>query len=168
VQFADEVVVCRNNAVDLERIAQFDKIVLSPGPGLPSEKENLMEIIRVYHTNKPILGVCLGLQALYEFFGGRLVNLNSVMHGIQSHCERINDDYLFKNIPARFKIGHYHSWIADTKYVPGNLEVIAVNDKKHCMAIKHKSLDIRAVQFHPESVLTEHGLKMIQNWVGKM
>lgn len=142
---------------------KFDAIVLSPGPGLPKDAGIMMKAIEVISKKKPILGVCLGLQALVEYYGGELYNLPSVKHGIQSKCSSFDNAVLFQNIPSPFEVGHYHSWVAK-KPLPDVLEITAENEEGLIMGIKHKTLPIEAVQFHPESVMTDNGLRMIQNW----
>ncbi len=146
---------------------KFDAIVLSPGPGLPKDAGIMMKALEVFSEKKPILGVCLGLQALVEHYGGALYNLPSVKHGIQSNCTAMNNAVLFQNIASPFQIGHYHSWVAK-RPLPEVLEITAENEDGLIMGIKHKTLPIEAVQFHPESVMTEHGLKMIQNWCNSL
>lgn len=164
-EFGADVSVYRNDEIDLEIIKDFDKILLSPGPGIPDEAGQLKEIIRQYFDKKPILGVCLGLQAIVEVFGGTLKNLDQVYHGISTPAKTIvNDDILFKDIPKNFEIGRYHSWCSNQE-VPDILEITAVDQNNEVMAIRHKKLPIHAVQFHPESVLTPYGKKIIKNWV---
>lgn len=164
-EFDAEVSVYRNDEIDLAIIKDFDKILLSPGPGIPDEAGLLKEIIRKFADKKPILGVCLGLQAIVEVFGGTLKNLDQVYHGISTPAKLIvEDDIIFKNIPQNFEIGRYHSWCSNQK-VPDILEVTAVDQNDEVMALRHKKLPINAVQFHPESVLTPYGKKIIKNWV---
>jgi anthranilate synthase component II len=164
-QFAEEVVVQRNDRIDLEGIAGFDKVVISPGPGLPREAGQLNAALHQLIGKVPLLGVCLGLQAIVEHFGGQLSNLQQVLHGKTSQCHIVHDDPLFERISSPFEIGHYHSWVADKKTFPNELEVLAENSLGLIMALRHKTLPIHAVQFHPESILTPSGLLMIQNWV---
>ncbi|MFZ6052829.1 anthranilate synthase component II [Halocola ammonii] len=162
-QFCDDVTVVRNNAIELDEIQAFDKIVLSPGPGLPKDAGITLKTLEHFSETKSILGVCLGMQAMAEFFGGSLKNLPSVLHGKTSLCTVEKPDLLFKDIGNSFEIGHYHSWVIDR--MPKNFEVTAKNAEGLIMAMSHKNLDLKAVQFHPESILTQHGLKMIENWV---
>lgn len=157
--------VHRNDKIKLEEIERFDKILLSPGPGIPSEAGILIDVIKKYAPTKSILGVCLGQQAIAEAFGGSLVNLKEVFHGVATPVEIIKDDVLFKGIPKKINVGRYHSWAVNTKDLPADLEVTCVDETGSIMALRHKKYDVRAVQFHPESVLTEHGLQMIKNWV---
>lgn len=143
----------------------FDKILLSPGPGIPEEAGLLMDVIRTYAGKKPILGVCLGEQAIGEVFGGKLTNLDDVFHGIQSQIKLTVSDYLFEGLPSKIKVGRYHSWIVDKNSLPDCLEVTAVSEEGYIMALRHKTLDIRGVQFHPESVLTPEGKQILYNWI---
>ncbi|MDN6280963.1 MAG: aminodeoxychorismate/anthranilate synthase component II [Psychroflexus sp.] len=164
-EFDADVSVYRNDQIDLKSIEHFDKILLSPGPGIPDEAGLLKTIIREYADRKPILGVCLGLQAIVEVYGGTLKNLEQVYHGISTPAKLIvQDDLLFKGIPENFEIGRYHSWCSSQK-VPDILEVTAIDHSNEVMAIRHKTLPIHAVQFHPESILTAHGKQMIKNWI---
>ncbi len=164
-EFGVEVTVKRNDQFKLEDIETFDKILLSPGPGIPEEAGLLMDVIRTYAGKKPILGVCLGEQAIGEVFGGKLTNLDDVFHGIQSQIKLTVSDYLFEGLPSKIKVGRYHSWIVDKNSLPDCLEVTAVSEEGYIMALRHKTLDIRGVQFHPESVLTPDGKKILYNWI---
>jgi anthranilate synthase component II len=159
------VEVHRNDKIQLAEIEEFDKIVLSPGPGLPSEAGILLEVIKTYATTKSMLGVCLGQQAIAEALGGSLMQLPEVFHGVATPIELIADDVLFKNMPKKFNVGRYHSWVVNKNDLPAMLEITAVDAFGNIMALKHKTLDVRSVQFHPESILTEHGLQLIANWV---
>ncbi|MCW3101581.1 MAG: trpG [Bacteroidetes bacterium] len=159
-----EIEVHRNDQISLEEIGRFDKILLSPGPGIPSEAGILQDVIRKYASSKSILGICLGMQAIGEVFGGTLRNLDTVFHGVATPVKVIKDDLLFTGIPAGFKAGRYHSWVVDTNGFPDVLEVTAVDDAGQVMALKHKTMDVRGVQFHPESILTEYGTELIGNW----
>jgi anthranilate synthase component 2 len=162
----DEVIVLRNDAFELEDIEAFDGIILSPGPGLPEEAGLMPALIERYHKSKAILGVCLGHQAIGEFFGATLENLPQVLHGQPSECELIEEDSLFKECGRQFTIGHYHSWVISEKGFPSDELIITARDKDgHIMAIRHKALAIHGVQFHPESILTPKGKLMIHNWV---
>lgn len=164
-EFGVEVTVKRNDQFKLEDIETFDKILLSPGPGIPEEAGLLMDVIRTYAGKKPILGVCLGEQAIGEVFGGKLTNLDDVFHGIQSQIKLTVSDYLFEGLPSKIKVGRYHSWIVDKNSLPDCLEVTAVSEEGYIMALRHKTLDIRGVQFHPESVLTPDGKHILYNWI---
>lgn len=161
----ENIEVHRNDKISLAEVNRFDKILLSPGPGIPSEAGILIDLIKTYSETKNIFGVCLGLQAIVEAFDGKLKNLTKVYHGVATPISITKKDLLFKSLPLKFNVGRYHSWAADTKYFPGSLEITAIDEKKEVMAIKHKKYNVRAVQFHPESILTEHGLKIIENWV---
>lgn len=167
-QFNDvQLTVFRNDEIRIEEVAAFDRIVVSPGPGLPSEAGLMMEIIKKHHQSKPILGVCLGMQAIAEFFGARLSNLDDVMHGLQEPTEICNPDYyLFKNISSPFLSGRYHSWGIKVKDISECLEVTATW-QEWVMALQHRDFPICGVQFHPESVMTPEGLRMIGNWIEK-
>lgn len=164
-EFGVEVTVKRNDQFKLEDIETFDKILLSPGPGIPEEAGLLMDVIRTYAGKKPILGVCLGEQAIGEVFGGKLTNLDDVFHGIQSQIKLTVSDYLFEGLPSKIKVGRYHSWIVDKNSLPDCLEVTAVSEEGYIMALRHKTFDIRGVQFHPESVLTPDGKQILYNWI---
>lgn len=160
-----EVEVFRNDKISLKEIDRFDKILLSPGPGIPTEAGILIELIKTYSISKSILGICLGQQAIAEAFGGSLINLENVFHGIATPIEIIKEDYIFNNIPKKLNVGRYHSWVVNKSDFPETLEITAVDESGQIMALKHRSLDVRGVQFHPESILTEHGLQLIENWV---
>ena len=160
-----EVTVYRNDRFDLDALEAFDKILLSPGPGIPSEAGLMPEVIRRYAGRKPILGICLGEQAIGEAFGGTLVNLTRVFHGVQTPCRVTVEDYLFTGLPETFPVGRYHSWVVDAASLPAALECTAVSPEGQVMALRHRELDIRGLQFHPESVLTPDGAKIITNWL---
>jgi anthranilate synthase component 2 len=160
-----EVTVVRNDQFELQDLESFNKIVLSPGPGIPSEAGLLLDVIRTYAGKKPILGVCLGHQAIGEVFGGKLVNLSDVFHGVATPCHIVADDPIFSGLERDITIGRYHSWVVANEDLPECLEVTAVSDEGQIMALRHKNLNIRGIQFHPESVLTPDGKKMIQNWM---
>jgi anthranilate synthase component 2 len=158
--------VYRNDAIALEDVAAYDKIILSPGPGLPSEAGLLVPLIREYANTKSILGVCLGHQAIAEAFGGKLQNLSTVFHGVATPCTLSKEGLpLFRGLPANIEVGRYHSWVIDEKELPGDLEVTARDDNNFIMAIQHKTYDLQGVQFHPESVLTPQGETIIRNWL---
>ena len=143
----------------------MNKILLSPGPGVPEEAGLLLDVIRTYTGKKPILGVCLGEQAIGEVYGGKLTNLDEVFHGIQSPVTLTATDYLFEGLPSTVQVGRYHSWVVDQKDFPDCLEVTAVSEEGYIMALRHRTLDVRGVQFHPESVLTPEGKQMLGNWI---
>lgn len=162
-----KVDVYRNDQIALADVNKYDKIILSPGPGLPVEAGLLLPLIKEYAASKSILGVCLGHQAIGEVFGGRLINLTKVYHGISTNCKVINkENTLFKNMPAAFQVGRYHSWVVDREQFPAELEITAIDDNDIIMAMQHKVYDVQAVQFHPESVLTPMGEQIIKNWLG--
>ncbi len=160
-----DIRVLRNDRFVPEELEPFDKIMLSPGPGIPSEAGLLPEVLRRYAASKPMLGICLGEQAIGEAFGGTLVNLEEVFHGVQTPCRVVADDYLFEGLPAEFPVGRYHSWVVDAATLPGCLECTAVSPEGQVMALRHRSLDLRGLQFHPESVLTPDGARIISNWL---
>ena len=160
-----EVTVKRNDQFQLQELKEFDKILLSPGPGIPEEAGLLMDVIRTYAGKKPILGVCLGEQAIGEVFGGKLTNLDEVFHGIQSPITLTVPDYLFEGLPSQISVGRYHSWVVDKDGFPDCLEVTAVSEEGYIMALQHRALDVRGVQFHPESVLTPDGKQILANWI---
>ena len=160
-----EVTVFRNDRFALPQLEEFDKIILSPGPGIPSEAGLLLDVIRTYAGKKPILGVCLGHQAIGEVFGGKLENLSEVFHGIATEGTQFANDGLFDGLPRRITMGRYHSWVVSKDGFPDCLEVTAESDEGQIMALRHKTLDVRGIQFHPESVLTPDGRKMLQNWL---
>ena len=160
-----EVTVLRNDKFNIGDLEKFDKLVLSPGPGIPSEAGLLTEVVRHYADHKPILGVCLGEQAIGEVFGGKLVNLSEVYHGVQTPADIIANDYIFDNLPKEIKVGRYHSWVVSDEHVPAELEVTARSKEGYIMALRHKSFDVHGIQFHPESVLTPDGLTIIGNFL---
>ncbi len=164
-QYSDEVKVIENNKISITQVDKYDKIILSPGPGLPDEHQNLKELITEYSATKSILGVCLGHQAIAESFGAKLNNLNNVMHGISTEINFVKKDVIFQDIPNRIKVGHYHSWVIDKPTLPNCFEITSLNEDGLIMSIKHKTMDLKGVQFHPESIMTEYGLLMIKNWI---
>lgn len=160
--------VWRNDQFDIEEVAAFDKILLSPGPGIPSEAGLMPEVIRRYSPEKDILGVCLGHQAIAEAFGAKIYNLDSVLHGIADNCLLTKEkDPVFNNLPSQFKVGRYHSWSVMPESCNGGtgLLITALDSLGEVMAIRHKELKVRGLQFHPESILTEHGKQLIKNWL---
>ena len=186
-----EVDVLRNDKFRLEELEVYDKIILSPGPGIPEEAGLLLDVIRTYAGRKPMLGVCLGEQAIGQVFGGKLVNLKEVFHGVQTEAllneelrmedvkvrmenvkvrmkdvkVRIDPDVIFKGLPDRILVGRYHSWVVDTEEFPETLAVTAISPEGHIMALKHREYDIHGIQFHPESVLTPDGKTIVKNWL---
>ncbi|MDR2129817.1 MAG: aminodeoxychorismate/anthranilate synthase component II [Odoribacteraceae bacterium] len=160
-----DVEVHRNDKISLDAVAAFDKIILSPGAGIPSEAGLLLPLIERYAPVKSILGVCLGHQAIAEAFGGQLVNLQDVYHGVATPVHVIAPHRLFAGLPATIEAGRYHSWIADTATFPGALQVTAVDDEGQIMALKHRSFDVHGLQFHPESVLTPTGKEIMKRFL---
>ncbi|MBE6249797.1 MAG: aminodeoxychorismate/anthranilate synthase component II [Prevotella sp.] len=160
-----EVTVVRNDQFELPDLEQYSKIILSPGPGIPSEAGLLLDVIRTYAGKKPILGVCLGHQAIGEVFGAKLENLSDVFHGVATPCHIIADDPIFSGLERDITIGRYHSWVVSREGLPDCLEVTAESDEGQIMALRHRELNVRGIQFHPESVLTPDGRKMLQNWM---
>jgi len=159
-----DITVVRNDKFQLAEVANYDKILLSPGPGVPAEAGLLEEVIKEYGASKPILGVCLGHQAIGEVFGGKLLNLDTVLHGIQTNIS-CKEHYLFEDVIIWPEVGRYHSWVIDPDSVPKSLEVIAEDINGQVMAVSHKQYDVCGIQFHPESVMTPAGPKMIENWI---
>lgn len=159
------VTVWRNDQFELDDVEPFDKIILSPGPGVPDEAGLLKAVIRRYAPTKPILGVCLGEQAIGEVFGAEIYNLSAVYHGIQSSIRIVAPDYIFNNIPGNTLVGRYHSWAVKQTNFPTELVVTAVNEDGLIMALKHRTYDIHGIQFHPESILTPEGRRMIRNFI---
>lgn len=164
-KYATDITVVRNDGISLEDVDLYDKILLSPGPGIPHEANLLKPIIEKYAATKSIFGVCLGQQAIGEVFGGNLLNTQEVFHGVESTIEVIKDDVLFNNLPKKLEVGRYHSWVVSNENFPEELEIIAVGPKGEIMALRHKTYDVRGVQFHPESILTPLGDQMIKNWL---
>lgn len=161
-----EVTVFRNDEFELNEIESFDKILLSPGPGIPEEAGLLKKVIQTYAPSKSILGICLGQQAIGEVFGGQLNNLEKVYHGVATKIKLTTpDEVLFKDLPEEFEAGRYHSWVVDTENFPDALEITSIDENGQIMSLKHKSLDVRGVQYHPESILTPLGKKILENWV---
>ena len=162
-----KVEVFRNDQIALEQVKNYDKIILSPGPGVPSEAGLLLPLIKEYAATKSILGVCLGHQAIGEAFGGTLENLTTVYHGIATPIQITNEDApIFKGLGKSIEVGRYHSWIVSDKNFPSELQVTAVDSNGFIMALQHKEYDVQGVQFHPESVLTPVGEKLMRNWLG--
>lgn len=159
-----QVTVKKNNQLQLNEVIEFDKILLSPGPGIPKDAGIMPELINQYAATKSILGVCLGHQAIGEAFGANLYNLPEPLHGIASSITQLQDDYLFQNINKEFTVGHYHSWVV-RNVSSSAIEILATDSNNNIMALKHIEYDVRGVQFHPESILTPNGFQIIKNWV---
>lgn len=165
--------VFRNDEIELDKVAEFDRIILSPGPGIPSEAGLLLPLIERYAAEKPILGVCLGHQAIGQSFGGRLNNLDKVYHGVstpinitaEADPQRTSGDW-FAGLPAQVSVGRYHSWVVEEDGFPASLEITARDADGRIMALRHRQFDVQGVQFHPESILTPDGAKMMRNWLG--
>ena len=166
-----EVTVYRNDEPEVQALIdkadniEFDKIVLSPGPGIPSEAGLLLDVIRTFAGKKPMLGVCLGHQAIGEVFGGQLTNLSDVFHGVATEGTQFGNDPIFAGLPKRIVMGRYHSWVVSKDGFPSCLEITAESDEGQVMALRHKEYDIHGIQFHPESVLTTEGKTMLDNWL---
>lgn len=160
-----DVTVYRNDQFVLADLETFDKIILSPGPGIPAEAGLLLDVIRTYAGRKPILGVCLGHQAIGEVFGGSLTNLSDVFHGVATEGTQLQNDPIFAGLPCRITMGRYHSWVVDRDTLPACLEVTAESDEGYIMALRHRDYDIHGIQFHPESVLTPQGGTIVSNWL---
>jgi anthranilate synthase component 2 len=160
-----QVVVYRNDEFEIDELQQYDKIVLSPGPGIPDEAGLLKNVIRKYAMTKSILGICLGQQAIAEVFGGTLTNLKKAHHGVASDIQIIaEDESLFNGLPKNISVGRYHSWTVNRE-LPENLEATSLDIKGEIMSLRHRFYNVRGVQFHPESVLTPNGMQILNNWV---
>ncbi len=160
------VTVFRNDELELDELESFDKILLSPGPGIPDEAGLLKPIIAKYAGHKSILGICLGQQAIGEVFGGSLTNLEKVYHGVATKVTLcVNNEALFNEIPTEFEVGRYHSWVVNVNDFPEVLEITSTDEKGEIMSLRHKIFDVKGVQFHPESVLTPHGKTILKNWI---
>jgi anthranilate synthase component 2 len=160
-----EVTVFRNDEFELNELEKFDKILLSPGPGIPEEAGLLLDVIKKYASTKSILGICLGQQAIGEVFGGSLINLEKVYHGVASKVKITKEDSLFNDLPTEFEVGRYHSWVINPDDFPEDLEITSVDENGEIMSIRHKTLDVKGVQYHPESILTPNGKKILENWL---
>lgn len=161
-----DIDVIRNDKITIPEIDKYDKIVLSPGPGVPSESGILLPLIKTYANKKSILGVCLGEQAIGEAFGANLTNLKEVYHGIATKAKIVEDDYIFSGFSESLEIGHYHSWVVSRENFPhDSLHITAIDENNQIMALKHKTYDVHGVQFHPESILTPKGEKIIENFL---
>lgn len=158
--------VVRNDKMDLDDVQKYDKIILSPGPGIPEEAGDLLPLIRRYAPTKNILGVCLGHQAIGEVFGAELENIPFVFHGVQTAARIVGNDYIFDGLPQEIQIGRYHSWVVSADGFPSNvLEITTVDNENNIMAMRHKMWNVHGVQFHPESILTPDGVKIIANFL---
>ena len=162
-----KVTVLKNDSFDLVDLEPYDKIVLSPGPGLPSEAGKTMDVIKTYAQTKPILGVCLGHQAIALAYGGTLTNLSKVCHGISTQGTNLGNDLIFEGLPTQVPMGRYHSWVVTPQSVSDPLEVTALSDDGQIMGIRHKQLRLHGIQFHPESILTPDGKIIMSNWLSK-
>lgn len=161
-----KVTVVRNDEFELDELEQFDKILLSPGPGVPDEAGLLKAVIKKYAETKPILGICLGQQAIGEVFGGSLTNLEKVYHGVATNVRlSVSDESLFDGLGDEFEVGRYHSWVISNNDFPADLEITSTDKNGQIMSIRHKKYDVKGVQFHPESVLTPNGKKILENWL---
>ena len=160
-----ELVVFRNDQITLEEVSQYDNILLSPGPGVPNEAGIMPELIKKFGPSKRILGVCLGHQAIAEAYGAGIYNMDAVLHGETGRLNVIQKDRLFKGLPSQYDICHYHSWSIDKNQLGNELEVTAIDEIGQIMAISHKKYDVKGVQFHPESIMTEHGHELLKNWI---
>lgn len=165
VEEDQKIVVKKNDEISVEEVSVYDKIVLSPGPGIPSESGILIETIKKYAGEKPIFGVCLGLQAIVEAFGGELFNLEKVHHGVQSKLEIKKDSKIFQGLENPILIGRYHSWVASKRHFPSELDITGEDENGIIMSIENSAKKIYAVQFHPESIMTPQGKQMIRNWL---
>lgn len=162
-----DVTVKRNDKLSLEEVKDFDKILLSPGPGIPDEAGLLKAIIKTYAPTKSILGVCLGQQAIGEVFGGKLINLNDVYHGVATNVTiTVDDEKIFKGLEKNIEVGRYHSWVVDNN-LPESLEATSFDENGQIMSLRHKIYDVKGVQYHPESVLTPYGKKILENWINE-
>ena len=170
VQYINElsvgtVTIVRNDQMDIDEVAKYDTIIISPGPGVPSDSGITCEVIRRYSTQKSILGVCLGHQAIGEVFGGTIHNLEKVYHGVDTNIRQVGEDPIFMQLNPNFKAGRYHSWVVLREGFPEELEIIAEDDDGTIMALRHKKYNVRGVQFHPESILTPDGKQILKNFL---
>mgnify|MGYP000910214063 FL=1 len=163
----EQLDVIKNDQLQIDEVEEYDKIMLSPGPGLPSDAGLMLDIIQAYGASKPILGICLGQHAIAEAFGGKLFNLKQAMHGITMPIKILKEDLLFDSLPKTIEVGLYHSWAVSKDLLPESLEILALNEKGTIMALRHKSLNIKGVQFHPESIMTPSGKTIIWNWLNE-
>ena len=164
-EYCDDVTVKRNDEISVEQSDEFSHIVISPGPGLPKDSGILMELLKRQAKHKPILGICLGMQALAQHFGGSLYNQKKVKHGVTAEMEVLSAENIFKNLPQKITVGLYHSWAVDENTLPTDFTISAKSNEGVLMAIEHKELPVYGVQFHPESILTHHGKDILNNWL---
>ena len=157
--------VVRNDKVNLNKLSDYQKIVISPGPGLPDDAGQIMQVLALVHDKIPVLGICLGFQAIVQFYGGSLFNMETVLHGKSSTCMLVNHDEIYHNIPQTFRVGRYHSWGAKKEGLVNDLIISAIDENEIILSIKHVKYNVRGIQYHPESVLTEYGKKIISNWL---
>lgn len=170
VQMVEEIVgekidVFRNDKISLQEVEKYDKIILSPGPGIPKESGILLDLIKKYAPTKSIFGVCLGQQAIAEAFGGSLINLKEIFHGVATESKKIKEHFILKNLPETLEVGRYHSWAVNPENFPEELEITSVDKDGMIMSLKHKTYDVHAVQYHPESILTPKGFDILQNFL---
>lgn len=171
VQMIEQIVghkvdVYRNDEIPLEKIAEYDKIILSPGPGIPSEAGILLDVIKTYAPTKSIFGVCLGQQAIAEAFGGRLINLKEIYHGVATEAKKTKPDAkLLSGLPETIEVGRYHSWAVDPEFFRDELEITSVDRENMIMSLQHRQFDVHGVQYHPESILTPEGKKIMENFL---
>lgn len=156
--------IYRNDKISIDAVDQYDKILLSPGPGVPADAGIMPKLLKRYAPSKDILGVCLGHQAIGEAFGSGLINLTEVVHGVASKV-KIQPDPIFEDVPETFTVGRYHSWVIDESTLPESLEIIAKTPDGQIMAVRHTTFNVKGLQFHPESILTEHGVRIVHNWL---
>lgn len=161
----EKVDVFRNDKISLEEIEKYDKIILSPGPGIPEEAGILLDVIKKYAPTKSIFGVCLGQQAIAEAFGGSLMNLSEIYHGVATEATQTKEHKLFRNLPKTLEVGRYHSWAVNPENFPNELEVTSLDQNGMIMSLKHKTYDVHAVQYHPESILTPNGKQILENFL---
>ncbi|WP_312761343.1 aminodeoxychorismate/anthranilate synthase component II [Epilithonimonas sp.] len=161
----EKVDVFRNDQISLEEIEIYDKIILSPGPGIPEEAGILLDVIKKYASTKSIFGVCLGQQAIAEAFGGSLVNLSEIYHGVATEATQTSEHHIFNNLPKTLEVGRYHSWAVNPDDFPTELEITSIDKNGMIMSLKHKTYDVHAVQYHPESILTPYGKKILENFL---
>ena len=161
----EKVDVFRNDQISLEDIEKYDKIILSPGPGIPEEAGILLDLIKKYAPTKSIFGVCLGQQAIAEAFGGSLINLSEIFHGVATKSKQVKEHQIFKNLPDTLEVGRYHSWAVNPEDFPEELEITSIDKDGMIMSLKHKNYDVHAVQYHPESILTPNGKQILENFL---
>ena len=163
-ELGHKTTVKRNDKFELKELEDFQNILLSPGPGIPDESGLLKNAIKHYSPTKKILGICLGQQAIAEVFGGKLINLDKVYHGVSTKINIVKEDSLFKDLPKSFSVGRYHSWVVETP-LPNILEATSFDENGELMSLRHKEFDVKALQYHPESILTPNGKKILNNWI---